>query len=207
MLHALAAVAVMVGVRSGAALPAGSLTAGRPIDRVLGPGVSAEVDLGASIGAVALPYAFAERTWFGCGRYDCDATSWMFGAALRLQTPGPRARAFVEVGAGYRTLEAASLRGTSTGGFVGTSANLSFFQKNAAPRFALSGVDLRLALGGTVAIHALVSVDLIAQLSVGRFARWTSVPGTNLDPNATSARDETGATHAFYGLALAVRVD
>jgi hypothetical protein len=202
--HALAAVAAVVGARSGVTMPNGSLTATRPVDRVLGPGFSAEVHVGASIGPVVMPYLFVERTWFGCGRFACDATSWMFGGALRLQTPHRRGRAFVETGAGYRTMKAESIAGTSASGFLGTSAGLSFFQPPPSRRFNLSGFDVRLALGTTLSITDLVAIEVVAHLSVGRFARWTSVPATNLDPNASLLNEEAGATHAFYGLALGV---
>ena len=200
--HALATVALMVGVRSGVAIPVGSLTAGRPVDRVLGPGVSAELDVGASLGRFLAPYAFVERTWFGCGDYACDGASWLLGAAMRLQTPQPRGRLFVDLGAGYRTLEAASIRGSGSS-FLGTSAGLSFFQRQPSPRFDLAGVDVRVALGTTLALTRGIDVDLIAQLSVGRFARWTSVPESNFDPNVSLVTEES-ATHAVYSLALGV---
>ncbi len=180
------------------------MTAARPVDRVLGPGISAEVDVGATIGSMLMPYVFVERTWFGCGRFACDATSWMLGGALRLQTPHRRGRAFLEAGGGYRTMEAESIAGTSPSSFLGTSAGLSLFQSPPSRRFNLSGFDVRLALGTTVAVSDLVAIELVAQLSVGRFGRWTSVPTTNLDPNAPLLIEEAGATHGFYGLSLGV---
>ncbi len=202
--HALAAVAAVVGARSGMTMPSGSLTAARPVDRVLGPGISAEVDVGASIGSVVMPYVFVERTWFGCGRFACDATSWMLGGALRLQTPHRRGRAFVETGAGYRSLEAESVEGSSPSSFLGTSAGISFFERQPSRRFSLSGFDVRLALGTTFAVANFIALDLSAQVSVGRFARWTSLPTTSLDPNTSLVVEGAGATHAFYGLALGI---
>lgn len=84
------------------------------------------------------------------------------------------------------------------GGFPGTSANLSFFQR---PDFTFraSGLDARFALGTTLVVATHLALDFTAQLSVGRFTDWTA-PSTSLDPNESIVVDEKSATHAFYGL-------